>query len=120
MYSRRKRKVIEEFLRGFTGSLMTDAYAAYTYFCKLKDCIHVCCCAHVRRIFDSALRDYKDDKAKMFIDLISCLYKVEVDNLVFGRTEKDIVKVRRSISIPVLNELIQKAKSMLERYEKKL
>ena len=100
--------------------MMTDAYAAYTYFCKLKDCIHVYCCAHVRRIFDSALRDYKDDKAKMFIDLISCLYKVEVDNLVFGRTEKDIVKARRSISIPVLNELIQKAKSMLERYDKKL
>lgn len=120
MYGRRKRKVIEDFLKGFTGTLMTDAYAAYTYFCKLKDCVHVCCWAHVRRIFDSALRDYKDGKAKVFIDLISCLYKVEVENLMFGRTEKDIVKARRSIAIPVLNELIQKANSMLERYDKKL
>ena len=120
MYGRRKRKVIEEFLKGFTGTLMTDAYAAYTYFCKLKDCVHVCCWAHVRRIFDSALRDYKDGRAKAFIDLISCLYKVEVENLVFGRTEKDIVKARKSIAIPVLNKLIQKANSMLERYDKKL
>jgi len=45
---------------------------------------------------------------------------VEVENLVFGRTEKDIVKARKSIAIPVLNKLIQKANSMLERYDKKL
>lgn len=119
MYGRRKRKVIEEFLGGFTGTLMTDAYAAYAYFNRLKDCVHVCCWAHVRRIFVSALRDYKDSKAEAFINLIGCLYKVEVDNLLFGRSEKEAVSERRLVSIPVLNELYQMAKSMLDRCEKK-
>ena len=103
-----------------TQTVRQEPKPSLTVFCKLKDCVHVCCWAHVRRIFDSALRDYKDGKAWMFIDLISCLYKVEVENVVFGRTERDIVKARRSILIPVLNELIQKANSMLERYNKKL
>lgn len=120
MYGRRKRKVIEEFLKGFTGTLMTDAYAAYAYFNKLKNCLHVCCWAHVRRIFVSALRDYMDENAKAFIELISCLYKVEVDNQLFGRSAKEIVDKRRQISIPVLNELYQEAKSLLEKSDKGL
>lgn len=115
MYGSRKRNVIEEFLRGFTGTLMTDAYAAYAYFNKLKNCLHMCCWAHVRRIFVSALRDYKDENAKAFIDLISCLYKVEVDNQLFGRSPNEVVDKRRQISIPVLNELYQKAKCLLEK-----
>ncbi len=120
MYGRRKRKVIEDFLKGFTGTLMTDAYAAYAYFNKLKNCLHVCCWAHVRRIFVSALRDYKDENAKAFIDLISCLYKVEVDNQLFGRSPDEVVEKRRQISIPVLNELYQKAKCLLERSDQQV
>ena len=115
MYGSRKRNVIEEFLKGFTGTLMTDAYAAYAYFNKLKNCLHVCCWAHVRRIFVSALRDYKDSGAEEFINLIGSLYKVELDNQLFGRTSVDIVKERKTVAIPILNELYQKAKAMLER-----
>ena len=57
---------------------MTDAYAAYAYFNKIKDCTHVCCWAHARRIFYYAFKDYKDKLAKAFLDLIKCLYKIEV------------------------------------------
>ena len=71
LYGSRKRSVIEEFLRGFVGTLMTDAYAAYAYFNKIKDCTHVCCWAHARRIFYYAFKDYKDKFAKAFLDLIS-------------------------------------------------
>ena len=35
LFGRRKRKVIEEFLGEFKGTLMTDAYNAYAYFSKL-------------------------------------------------------------------------------------
>ena len=55
LFGRRKRKVIEEFLGEFKGTLMTDAYNAYAYFSKLDGCTHACCWAHVRRIFWSLI-----------------------------------------------------------------
>jgi hypothetical protein len=109
----------KEFFGDFKGTLMTDGYAAYLYFNKLKDCTHVCCWSHVRRIFVSASRDYKDSLAQAFIDLIGLLYKVEVENLVLGRTEKEIVKHRGEESAPILNDLHQKATALLRQYEHK-
>ena len=97
---------------------MTDAYAAYLYFNKLKDCTHVCCWSHVRRLFVSASRDYKDTLAQAFIDLIGILYKVEVENQVLGRTEKEIVKHRGEESLPVLHDLYQQATALLKQFEK--
>lgn len=109
LFGSRKREVIEEFLSGFKGSLMTDAYAAYKYFNNLNESTHLCCWAHARRIFVSALRNYKDMKADEFIALIGMLYKVEMESLLLHRTEQDVVGARKLTSIPVLNELKQKA-----------
>lgn len=119
LYGSRRREVIQKFLGDFKGTLMTDAYAAYLYFNKLKDCTHVCCWSHVRRIFVSALRDYNDKLAREFIDLISLLYKVEVENQVLGRSEKEIVKHRGKESAPVLSELYQRAADLLRQYDAK-
>ena len=119
LYGSRKKEVIKEFLGDFKGTLMTDAYAAYLYFNKLKDCTHVCCWAHVRRLFVSASRDYKDSLAQAFIDLIGILYKVEVENQVLGRTEKEIVKHRGDESLPVLHDIYQQATALLKQFEKK-
>lgn len=113
LFGRRKRKVIEEFLGEFKGTLMTDAYNAYAYFSKLKDCSHVCCWAHVRRIYWSALKDYKDALAQEFIDLISILYKVELESILLHRTEDEVLTARKLESDPVLNELNQKATALL-------
>lgn len=118
LYGSRKKEVIKEFLGDFKGTLMTDAYAAYLYFNKLKDCTHVCCWSHVRRLFVSASRDYKDTLAQAFIDLIGILYKVEVENQVLGRTEKEIVKHRGEESLPVLHDLCQQATALLKQFEK--
>ena len=118
LYGSRKKEVIKEFLGDFKGTLMTDAYAAYLYFNKLKDCTHVCCWSHVRRLFVSASRDYKDSLAQAFIDLIGILYKVEVENQVLGRTEKEIVKHRGEESLPVLHDLYQQATALLKQFEK--
>ena len=118
LYGSRKKEVIKEFLGDFKGTLMTDAYAAYLYFNKLKDCTHVCCWSHVRRLFVSASRDYKDTLAQAFIDLIGILYKVEVENQVLGRTEKEIVKHRGEESLPVLHDLYQQATALLKQFEK--
>ena len=119
LYGNRKRETIEKFLGDFKGTLMTDAYAAYAFFSKLKKCTHVCCWAHARRIFVSALRDYKDEMAREFIDLIKLLYKVELENIFFHRTEEEVVKARKLESIPILSQLLQKANKLLKMSDSK-
>ena len=119
LFGRRKRKVIEDFLGGFKGTLMTDAYNAYAYFSKLDGCTHACCWAHVRRIYWSALKDYKDELAQKFIDLISILYKVELENILLHRTEEEVLTARKLESIPALNELDQRAMALLAKIKSK-
>ena len=119
LFGRRKRKVIEEFLGDFKGTLMTDAYNAYAYFSKLHGCIHVCCWAHVRRIFWSALKDYNDEQAQQFIDLIGILYKVELESILLHRTEEEVLTARKLESIPVLIELDQRAMALLSKIKSK-
>lgn len=70
----------------------------------------------MRRIFVSTLRDYKDALAQAFIDLISLLYKVEVENQVLGRSEKEIVKHRGEEAAPVLHELNQRPTLLLSKH----
>ena len=119
LFGRRKRKVIEEFLGEFKGTLMTDAYNAYAYFSKLDGCTHACCWAHVRRIFWSALKDYKDGMAQEFIDLIGMLYKVELESILLHRTEAEVLDARKTESIPILNELDQRAMALLAKIKSK-
>ena len=119
LFGRRKRKVIEDFLGDFKGTLMTDAYNAYAYFSKLDGCTHVCCWAHVRRIFWSALKDYKDEMAQEFIDLIGILYKVELERILLHRTEAEVLDARKTESIPILNELNQRAMALLAKIKSK-
>ena len=119
LFGRRRRKVIEDFLGDFKGTLMTDAYNAYAYFSKLDDCTHACCWAHVRRIFWSALKDYKDETAQEFIDLIGILYKVELESILLHRTEAEVLDARKTESIPILNELDQRAMALLAKIKSK-
>ena len=119
LFGRRKRKVIEDFLGDFKGTLMTDAYNAYAYFSKLDGCTHACCWAHVRRIFWSALKDYKDEMAQEFIDLIGILYKVELESILLHRTEAEVLDARKTESIPILNELDQRAMALLAKIKSK-
>ena len=119
LFGRRSRKVIEDFLGGFKGTLMTDAYNAYAYFSKLHGCTHTCCWAHVRRIYWSALKDYKDSLAQEFIDLIGILYKVELESILLHRTEQEVLTARKLESVPILNELDQKATALLAKIKGK-
>ena len=119
LFGRRKRKAIEDFLGDFKGTLMTDAYNAYAYFSKLDGCTHACCWAHVRRIFWSALKDYKDELAQEFIDLIGVLYKVELESILLHRTEGEVLTARKTESIPILNELDQRAMALLAKIKSK-
>lgn len=75
--------------------------------------------AHVRRIFWSALKDYKDELAHEFIDLIGILYKVELESILLHRTEEEVLTARKLESIPVLNELDQRALALLAKIKSK-
>ena len=119
LFGRRKRNVIEDFLGDFKGTLMTDAYNAYAYFSQLNGCTHACCWAHVRRIYWSALKDYNDVQAQEFIDLIGILYKVELESILLHRTEAEVLAARKTESIPILNELNQKATALLAKINSK-
>ena len=61
---------------------------------------------------------YKDTLTQVFIDLISILYKVEVENQVLGRTEKEIVKHRGEESLPAFHDIYQQATALLKQFEK--
>ena len=119
LFGRRKREVIEKFLGDFQGTLMTDAYNAYAYFSQLDGCTHACCWAHVRRIFWSALKDYNDALAQEFIVLIGGLYKVELESIFLHRTESEVLTARKVESVPILNELDQKAMALLAKIKSK-
>lgn len=119
LFGRRKREVIEKFLGDFQGTLMTDAYNAYAYFSKLDGCTHACCWAHVRRIFWSALTDYKDPLAQEYIDKIGVLYKVELESILLHRTEAEVLNARKIESIPILNELDQQSALLLAKVKSK-
>ena len=80
---------------------------------------HACCWAHVRRIFWSALKDYKDEVAQEFIDLIGTLYKVELESILLHRTEEEVLTARKLESIPALNELDQRAMALLAKIKSK-
>lgn len=56
--------------------------------------------------------------AQVFIDLIGILYKVEVENQVLGRTEKEIVKHRGEEYLPVLHDLYLQATALLKQFDK--
>lgn len=119
LFGCRRREVIEKFLGDFQGTLMTDAYNAYAYFSKLDGCTHACCWAHVRRIFWSALKDYKDPLAQEYIDKISVLYKVELESILLHRTEAEVLEARKIESIPILNELDQESALLLAKVKSK-
>ena len=119
LFGRRKREVIEKFLGDFQGTLMTDAYNAYAYFNNLDGCTHACCWAHVRRIFWSALKDYKDPLAQEYINKIGVLYKIELESILLHRTEAEVLEARKLESIPILNELDQESTLLLAKVKSK-
>jgi transposase len=63
------------FLKGFSGSLMTDAYAGYNAVTGVNRCY---CLAHARRYWHNALpKDKAGSKAKIGLDYVGKLFDME-------------------------------------------
>lgn len=65
------------------------------------------------------MKDYKDVLAQEFIDLIGLLYKVELESMLLHRTESEVLTARKLESVPILNELDQKAMALLAKIKSK-
>ena len=83
---------VENFLKGFTGTLISDGYSAYTAYAKKHDTlIHALCWAHARRYFEAAEKADPNASAAALV-LIGALYRHEQiirDQQLTGEAKRD-------------------------------
>jgi len=72
----RAHKHVEAFLGGFSGTLLTDGYAAYEAYAARHGNIHARCWSHSRRKFEAA-KNADPDGAEEALSLIGVLYRHE-------------------------------------------
>lgn len=93
----------QEFLKGFNGYNISDAYAGYN---NLEGVTNVYCWAHVRRKFVDSLPKDMDDinstLAKQAIDKIGKLFEIEKTIEKYSADEKK--EYRKKNSLPILTE----------------
>ena len=106
----RSRKAIADFLGDFTGSMMTDGYAAYRMYTDGEPAERVqwqVCFAHVRRKFvESAL---VDERSQCFVNLIGNLYWIE-----------SMIKLKQLSAEETRKERKEKATSILIEFKTRL
>lgn len=100
----RSKKVPEEFLENFTGTLQSDGYKAYHNLTTKGTISLLGCMAHARRYFEKAL-DNDPRRADHILLLIQKLYRIE---RVLKEREASIAVIKRfrmRYALPILNEL---------------
>jgi transposase len=77
--SSRSHKHVEEILRAFSGTLLSDGYAGYARYAAQRDeVIHAQCWVHARRGFVRA-EDVEPRRSAEALDRIAALYAVEAE-----------------------------------------
>lgn len=98
-------------LEGYSGWLVTDAYAAYGAALKAEMAREGAgwrpagCWAHARRKFMDALRD-GDGRAARAVALVAMLYEVEKEAREAGLDHHARLALRREKSLPVLAQIL--------------
>lgn len=95
-------------LEGFSGTLLSDGYSAYTKAVKQLNAedskvVHATCWAHTRRYFDRAL-EMEPESAQHALDLIAQLYKHEKHIRTHNMTADDTLTHRQKKSEPVVHK----------------
>ena len=108
----RRAAVPLRLLEGFTGILMTDAYAGYDAVARTNTLTHAGCWAHARRKFSEALkaqtikgRKPKAGKATRALGFIRKLYRVERLANDQGLTPEQRLAFRHQQAQPIIDEL---------------
>ena len=106
-YISRSQIVVEELLRGYSGYVQSDEFAAYNLVDRTAGLIRVGCWAHVRRQFVDALktnpRGGSGTVANEVITKIKLLYDVERN--IKDLSPDEVVSARRERSLPILADL---------------
>ena len=96
-------KYPHEFLKGWTGTLVVDAYGGYDATLSLPGRSTANCLAHARRKFDELVKANASEVAKQAIQRIAWLYRVEADAR--GLTCEQRLQMRNERSKPLWQEL---------------
>jgi transposase len=97
----RDKEVAQELLTGFTGILMSDAYAAYNEPSRSVGIVQAACMAHVRRKFYDVLKIEKGNKlANEALGYIKALYDVE--RAYADKPHDERLVARQGKSLPIM------------------
>jgi transposase len=92
-----------EFLRGWSGTLVCDGYAAYDQVIRLERRLEAGCHAHSRRKFDELIKDNQSPVATLAVQRIACLYKIEREARALPIQER--LAMRQARAKPLCDEL---------------
>lgn len=96
-------KYPHEFLKGWTGTLVVDAYSGYDATLSLEGRFTANCLAHARRKFDELVKANASTVAAQAIQRIAWLYRIEAD--VRGVSRAQRLQMRQERSKPLWEEL---------------
>ena len=101
----------KEYLNGFKGYLITDAYQGYN---KVPDVVHCYCWAHARRYFvDSLPKDMSSEQANIPSEAIRYIGKLfKIEEGIALETKENKEKVRQNESKKVIGEFFEWAKNI--------
>ncbi|MGH8830279.1 MAG: IS66 family transposase [Polaromonas sp.] len=96
-------KYPHEFLKGWTGTLVVDAYSGYDATLSLEGRITANCLAHARRKFDELVKANASAVAAQAIQRIAWLYRIEADARDLSCEQR--LQMRQERSKPLWQEL---------------
>lgn len=106
----RRHEHASEILKGYKGVLHSDKYGAYEQLANKKQFIWCPCWAHIRRKFFEA--ESGDPKLRTFI-LRKIRYLFMLEKIAWSRSEEERLRIRQTIEMPIIDELISKTKKRL-------
>jgi transposase len=92
-----------EFLKGWSGTLVSDGYGVYEQVLKQETRIGAACWAHSRRKFDELVKDNLSPVGTQAIQRMAALYQIE--RQVKGFSPEDRQVIRQSSSKPLCEDL---------------
>ena len=96
-------KYPSEFLKGWSGTLVVDAYAGYDAALSLEGRSTAYCLAHARRKFDELFKAAASPVAAQAIQRIAWLYRIEADARALSSAER--LRMRQQRSRPLWEEM---------------
>ena len=101
----RAHNIVPQILSTFSGTLVTDDYAAYrSYAEKTAGIIHALCWAHTRRYFDEA-KGSDLEKSSWVLDRIRELYSIESQIREKNLTDEKKLGYRTEHSRPIVDDI---------------